>query len=298
MRVASVSMPLALTLAVCLAFDAGAQGNTSPPKTWSASQISVIEGFRVPECVLADPATGNVYVSNIDAVEDAYWNDDEAGHISLLNSDGDVRELKWLQSAPENVINAPKGMCIRAGYLYFTDNARLMRRNLAKEEPPREVPLPQAKRLNDLASDGEFVFVSDTVLGIIYKIGADGKAAVLKSPESPNGVACWKGKVFAVSWDLHDVFEIDPSGNNAPVSFGLAAHFTNLDGIEVLDDGSFIVSDFVGNKVSLITPDRKTVTTLAELDTPADIGLDPTRGLLYVPQFMKDRVAILRLTNP
>lgn len=289
---------IASVLLSCGVPDPRAQENASPPKTWTATQIKVIEGFAVPECVLPDPASGTVYVSNIDAAEGEYWSDDRAGHISLLSSEGEVRNLKWVQSTPENVINAPKGMCIRAGYLYFTDNARLLRRGLSDEDPPQEESLPKAERLNDLASDGRFVFVSDSALGIIYKIDQEGNAIALRSPESPNGITCWKDKVYAVSWDSHEVFEIDPSGKDAPTPFGLASHFTNLDGIEVLDDASFIVSDFVGNKVSLITPDRKSVTTLAELDSPADIGLDRTRGLLYVPQFMKDRVVIFRLTKP
>ena len=79
------------------------------------------------------------------------------------------------------------------------------------------------------------------------------------------------------------------------MAFGLAEHFTNLDGIEVLDDDSNIVSDFMGNKVSLISPDRKTVTTLAEADTPADIGINRRNGLLYVPHFMKDKLTVFRL---
>ena len=101
--------------------------------------------------------------------------------------------------------------------------------------------------------------------------------------------------MFGVSWDLHEIDELDPSGGKAPVAFGLAEHFTNLDGIEVVEDGTFIVSDFMGNKVCAISPDRASVTTLAELDTPADIGLNRTDGLLYVPQLTQDKVAVYRI---
>jgi hypothetical protein len=101
--------------------------------------------------------------------------------------------------------------------------------------------------------------------------------------------------MFAVSWDLHEVFELDPTGDRPPQPFGVAEHFTNLDGIVVLDDGTFVVSDFTGNKVFAIARDRKTVYILAEIESPADIGLDRKRRLLYVPSFMGDRVFVFKL---
>jgi len=94
---------------------------------------------------------------------------------------------------------------------------------------------------------------------------------------------------------LHEVYEVYPIGGKDPRPFRLAEHFTNLDGIEVLADGTFIVSDFMGNKVCAITPDEKTVYTLVELESPADIGIDRHTMTLYVPQFFKDKVVLFRL---
>ena len=88
-----------------------------------------------------------------------------------------------------------------------------------------------------------------------------------------------------------------PAGKKPPQPFGLASHFSRLDGIEVLDDGTFIVSDLPAKKVFSVSPDRKTVRTLAELDSPADIGLDRKRNLLYVPQFFKNQAVVFKLVN-
>jgi hypothetical protein len=88
---------------------------------------------------------------------------------------------------------------------------------------------------------------------------------------------------------------MDPSGKTPPRPLGVAEHFTNLDGIEILDDGWIIVSDFYGNKVSVVCPEGKAVRTLAELKTPADIALDRRNHLLYVPQFKHDKVVVYRL---
>jgi hypothetical protein len=131
---------------------------------------------------------------------------------------------------------------------------------------------------------------SVAIIGASEREGSIGAVIVRNMLE-----AGYKGKLFAVSWTLHEVYELDPTGKEEPRSFGVASHFTNLDGIEVLEDGSFLVSDFTGNKLAVIAPDRKTVRVLKEIESPADIGLDRVRSLLYVPQFMKNRVAVFKL---
>jgi hypothetical protein len=101
--------------------------------------------------------------------------------------------------------------------------------------------------------------------------------------------------MFGVSWALHEIYELDPTGKSQPQAFGLADHFTNLDGIEVLADGTFIVSDFKGNKVCTVSPDRSSVRTLVEVTSPADIGLNHEEGLLYIPHFMENKLSIYRI---
>jgi len=288
-------------LTVCLAVLAGRavaqKGKTGAPQ-WQAVLLRKATGFNVPECVLVDPAGQLVYISNIEAEKDQYWTNDGKGFITQMGLDGLVKKPRWLNSAPNAVINAPKGMCILKARLYFSDNARLLWTPLDGADPPKEIPLAGAQQLNDLATDGLSVYVSDTAQGVVYKVDEKGGSTKLEAPEGVNGLTCHQGRLFAVSWTLHEVYELDPTGIEAPKPFGLAGHFSNLDGIEVLDDGTFLVSDFTGNKVSAITPDRKSVYTLAELESPADIGVDRANGKLYVPQFMKNQVAALKLQAP
>ena len=191
------------------------------------------------------------------------------------------------------MINAPKGMCVLGRHLYFNDNTRLLR--CTREGKNVEVVASGFEKANDLCTDGKSIWLSDKAASKIYCISPKGKKREIKSPESVNGITFSGSKMFGVSWGLHEVYELDPSGKNAPVAFGLSKHFTNLDGIEVLDDGTFIVSDFMGNKVCTITADRSTVETLATLETPADIGLNRKDGLLYVPQLKKDKLVVYQL---
>jgi len=268
---------------------------------WRAEKMSELGQFWVPECVLPVPGTGTLFVSNVVAEKDQYWTDDGKGYISVLAGDK-MKMLRWLRSEPQAVLNGPKGMCLLDGKLYFADNTRLMRCD-AKDGSGLEVVAQGFIKANDLACDGDAVWVSHSAAGKIWRVDVNGSAREIAAPIGVNGLTFFHDKqlqitrMFAVSWDLHDVYEVFPVGERTPRAFGLAEHFTNLDGIEVLADGTFIVSDFMGNKVSAITPDEKTVYTLAELGSPADIGIDRSSMILYVPQFFQDKVVLFRLSQ-
>jgi sugar lactone lactonase YvrE len=268
-------------------------GCTSQGK-WSLSEVKVVEGFDVPECMVID-SDGNVYISNVSTANEGYWEDDGKGFISKMDHEGNIEKLRWLDSTEAAPLNGPKGMCILGDHLYINDNGRLLRCSLKTGGDLEEIPLSPTAHLNDLATDGKVIWTTDTDLGKVWRITPDGKSREIQAPEKVNGITSYKDKLFAVSWGLHEVYELDPTGKNPPQPFGVADNFTNLDSIEVLDDGTFLVSDFSGNKVCTIGADRKTVTTIAELTSPADVGLDRERGLLYVPLLLENKCLIYKI---
>ncbi|MBL7140233.1 MAG: hypothetical protein ISS74_04920 [Planctomycetes bacterium] len=261
---------------------------------WRAQQVTKIGQFAVPECCVVDAKTGKVYVSNMETDVGAYWADDATGSIAVLNPGGVPANMRWQASAQDAPLHSPKGMCILDGVLYVADNTRVLAFPLSDAAQPKPLQGPKGEHLNDMATDGVAVYVSDTAAGVVYRMGRDG-VTTIKAPAGVNGITFFKGKMFAVSWDLHEVYELDPAGQGDPVPFGLACHFKTPDGIEVLEDGTFLVSDMHGNRVAAISADRKTVSTLIEVTTPADIGLDWRQRLLYVPQFEQDGVSVYRL---
>lgn len=263
---------------------------------WALELDKTLDGFAVPECVVV-AEDGSFFVSNIESEPDAYWSDDGKGFISHYDADGTCSARRWLNSEPGAVLNAPKGMCLLGNQLYFTDNNRLMKASRMAPSNLVEVKIEGAVKLNDIATDGRDVWVSDTGAGKIYRVNQEGQVKVIKAPDAVNGVTCADGKVFAVSWEEHDLYQVDPAGEKEPEPFGLADHFTNLDGIEVLEDGCFLVSDFYGHQVCLVSADRRNVKRLAEVESAADIGLDRERGLLYVPRFMKDDVLVFKISR-
>jgi len=78
-----------------------------------------------------DPQRDCLYVSNVDTDTEGYWEDDGKGFISQIDSQGTIQKLRLLDSTAQNPINAPKGMAVLGDFLYFNDNKRLMRFNLA-----------------------------------------------------------------------------------------------------------------------------------------------------------------------
>lgn len=268
-------------------------GCSDTKQQWTAEHVTTVSGFKVPECALYDPASGLVYIANMDCNIGDYWTDDGKGFLSVLGKDHSLQTERWVDSQPDAPIHEPKGMCLLGEHLYFNDNTRLMRCTLSGENV--EVVASDFNKANDLASDGKSVWVSDTGAGKIFCVSPDGNKREIKSPAAINGITFSGDQMFGVSWELHEIYELDPSGEKDPIAFGLADHFNTLDAIEVLEDGTFIVSDFGGNKICTIGVDRTSVTTLVELTTPADVGLNRTDGLLYVPQLTESKVAVYRL---
>lgn len=263
----------------------------------SLRHLFSIEGFSTPESVVIDPATGLAYVSNMATPPETYWEDTGNGFISRLRPDGTLDVLRWVESTEAFVIHQPKGMAIHEGQLYVADNSRVLVFSLTAARPPAALAVSGAQQLNDMATDGKDVYVSDTATGKIVRLDLRGRGQheIVGQIEGINGITLQGGAMFAVSWTLHEVFEISLAEAHAPRPFGLDQHFTNLDGIERMIDDSFIVSDFTGNKVAAVSADRQRVKTLYELTSPADIGIDRKGGRLYVPQLELDRVVVLSL---
>jgi len=268
---------------------------------WRAEKIAQIENLDAPECACVLPGTGDVLISNIAVpVEgegyEKYNTEDNNGFITRLKAGGQVREMRWIRSVPNSRIHSPKGLCVLNGILYFCDINRVRRISVETGRALPPVVIIDAVFLNDAATDGKSVYVSDTFGNRIYRVDGD-KFVSLPAPPSVNGLTFAKGKMYAVSWEEHEIYELDPRGRKPPKPFGLAGHFGGLDGVEVLPDGTFIVSDQKNGAIVLIGIDRATVRTLLKINCPADFGIDRARGLIYIPMIHKNALAVYKLTR-
>ena len=286
---------------------------------WHATKIAEVDGFQIPECVVVDAENKRAYVSNVAAAAEGegyerFWADDGNGFISQFSvpdapqgrrrkSDNQPSAQKEIQatdlarSSEKFRFSGPKGMCLLGDTLWVTDINRVLVFSLNGKFAPHVVEVPGAIALNDMASDGQFVYVTDSAAGKCYRLHSNGKHEEIPAPKGINGITFHKNKMYGASWVLSDIYELDRDGVKPPRAFGLSEHFKTPDGIEVLADGTFLVSDSEGNQVVSIAPDEKTVTPLIECAAPADIGIDRSRGLLFVPRFFESKVDIYKLEN-
>jgi hypothetical protein len=268
---------------------------------WQVEKVATVEGLAVPECAAVVGETGDVLISNIDApaegADDRYNTDDGKGFITRLDTGGKLVAGRWVDSQINAPLNSIKGVCVLKGVVYACDVNHVRRMSIETGQALEPIIIHGAKFLNDAATDGKYVYVSDTTTNKIHRLDGD-KITDIPGPPSANGIAFSGGKMFVNSWEAHEIYEVDLDGIIPPKPFGLADHFGGLDGMDILSDGTFIVSDLKNNKIVLIGADRKRLRTLLEIKGgPADFGIDHARGLLYIPLIWDNALAIYKLTN-
>jgi DNA-binding beta-propeller fold protein YncE len=296
---ANVYLKLALCVGVMGLLLSGCLDTPDPHKCpWQAKQLKVIGELAAPECALVDPVAGEVYVSNMTpdpkAAGDAkYWGDDGKGSISLL-TDGKLEKLHWVRSGNAATLHSPKGICVVNGQLWIADNHQVVVVDMATAKAVNVLEIPDAKFLNDMVSDSKHAYAADTATSRISRVGP-GAMRHYKGPAGANGLAFREGKLYCVSWSEHEIYEIDLSGKAEAKPVGLAKEFANLDGIEALPDGSFLVSDQPNNRIVWVSRDFKETETIAKVNKPADFGIDLKRERLYVPCFVDNTVTVFSL---
>ncbi|TCK80606.1 YncE family protein [Albibacterium bauzanense] len=240
--------------------------------------------FTGSESTLYNPANNTIYVSCGNTDPSAKDGD---GFIALLNSDGSVKNMKWVTG-----LNAPKGMAILNGKLYVTDVDEVKIIDLETASIEKTIPVEGAKFLNDLASDGTTVYFSDSDAGTVYSLNQAGSTmAVINNADGINGLELYEGSLYTLDkqgLNKYDTTEYKGSLLNSEVKGG--------DGLVILNDSTFVASRWAG-EIYLIKGDKATllVDTKAEKSNTADIGFIADQNLVIVPTFMKNEVAAYKL---
>jgi len=261
-----------------------------PPKP-----TELTEGLQTPECVLYDAEQDVYFISNINGPP---LGKDDNGYISRVNADTLQSEAKWIDGAKADVtLNAPKGLAIAGDDLWVSDISTVRRFDRRTGAPKGEIDLKGATFLNDLASDGAIVYVSDSGLNAEFKsTGSDAiwkiennkatKLASGKDLKGPNGVAVVGGKVWVVTFGANELYAID-KGKKANV---VTLPNGGLDGLVALPDGTLAISSWDGKAVYRGSPSGPFAALVENIDSPADLGYDSKRRRLVVPHFMENKV--------
>jgi len=241
--------------------------------------------LKTPESVLYDQERDVIYVANINGDPVAK---DGNGFISILKSDGSVKNLEWVKN-----LDAPKGMAIYKGKLYVSDIKQLVEIDIEKGVVSAKYDAPDAVFLNDVtACMNGMIFVSDNRTAKIHVLN-EGKFTVWMEGlplETPNGLMAEKGKLLVGD---KNIYEVDIKTKKVTL---LIKDAGGVDGLEKNKDGDFVFSNWPGrifihkngNTVKLLD------TTAQELKT-ADIDYDLKHDLILVPTFFDNHIVAYKI---
>src|SRR5690349_4147836 len=259
---------VALT-ATLIAFSTAA---SAPELLWET------KGLAQPESVVEDPATGVIYVSNING---AVMQKDGNGFISRLTADGKMLERQWVKG-----LNSPTGLALHDRTLYDAKGAVF---------------------LNDVVVDDDgTVYVSDTPMNTIWRL-KDGSFEPWLANDAlngPNGLLI-QGKTLIVA----SLGKVQSQGQKKELGTLLAVSLDdqkvskvgkgeligNLDGLQAIQPGVYLVTDWAQGALYRVDAKGK-VDELIDLNQgSADLSYLPGKKMLLIPMMLDNSLVAYRL---
>ena len=283
-----VLVALILSLCALTAAHAGA-----PKKLWE------LKGLDAPESVVFDPASKALYVSNIGG---KIWQKDSNGFISKVSPDGKMIERNWLTG-----LDSPTGLALDGGKLYVADTDQLVEIDIASKSIAKRYPAPGAKWLNDVASDGKgTIYASNSATNTIWRL-KDGKLEAWLTDDalnSPNGLHVEGDTLIVAPFGamaeagkeakLANLLAVSLSDKSIkPLGIGLA--FGNLDGVEPVEPGVYLVTDWVSGPLYRVDAQGNVVRLLDLHQGTADLTFLPETKTILIPMMLDNALVAYKL---
>lgn len=224
----------------------------------------------------------------------------------LISNAGNGRILQ--RTADGNVANfatnlsAPKGLCVVGDTLYVADETRIRAYWLANRQAVFTLNVPNSTFLNDLATDGVYLYVTDMSRNRISRMRLTTREIetyVSEGITSPNGLFFdgEHNRMILVSYRANSPVQAVDLENGA-VSVVINTQLSNLDGIARDGNGYYYISSWGTGAVYRFAEDFSHQTMLLDsLEGPADIFYDTTHNILAIPCMSAHQV-IFRDTPP
>ncbi len=257
------------------------------------------KGLAQPESVVEDPATGVIYVSNING---AVMQKDGNGFISRLTADGKMLERQWVKG-----LNSPTGLALHDRTLYAADVDQLIEINAASGEILKRYDAKGAIFLNDVVMDDEgAVYVSDTPMNTIWRL-KDGSFEPWLANDAlngPNGLLVQGDKLIVASLgkvqsqgqkkELGALLSVSLDDQKV-TKIGKGDLIGNLDGLQAIQPGVYLVTDWAQGALYRVDAKGK-VDELIDLNQgSADLAYMPGKKLLLIPMMLDNSLAAYSL---
>ena len=308
-------LPLALIAAASVACSSGENASADSGAVKAAdtaaaapamfASAGVTDSMKTPESVRYDADLDAYFVSNINGNPSAK---DGNGFIARVDAGNTSAVTKLAEGGKSGVtLNAPKGMAIVGDTLWVADIDAVRAFNKRTGAPIATVDLRpmKAEFLNDVVAgpDGS-IYVTDTGIRFdatggmthpgqdqIFKITGRKATVAIKSDsalKAPNGIA-WDGanSRFILGPFNDKGVSAWKDGDSTVTAVGSGPG--GYDGVEVLADGRILVTSWADSSVQVIANGafRKVI---ANVEGPADIGIDTKRNVVALPRFNAGRV--------
>ncbi|WP_051224231.1 carboxymuconolactone decarboxylase family protein [Flavobacterium tegetincola] len=245
-----------------------------------------LNGFSMPESIVASPTENWLYVSNV--------NKNEKGYISRITKDGKVDNYKWVTG-----LNNPAGLALYQDKLYVGDGTELHIIDVKKGKLIESISSKKAMALNDVAISKEGqVFVSDIASGKIFTLENNKLVVWFQASEimHPNGlfvdgdslVIANYGTELSLSLtadkygSMYKVNLKDKTFSMIKSSYQLGA----LDGLAVVKEGYLVTGGTVSNLFFVNDSTRRKIGTFPK--GLADISIQG--NTLYAPILFSDKI--------
>ena len=248
--------------------------------------IAIIGDLRTPESALYDPQQDVYFISNINGSMTAI---DGNGFISRVNPATMEVNIEWIRG-----LDAPKGMAVLGDSLYVADIRGVRKFDRRTGAAEATIELKGATFLNDIATDGKRLYVSDTGIALgpgptfiptgtdsIWTITND-RAEKLASGDAlqqPNGLDVVDGALRVVTFSGNQMYELI-EGTKKNIETLPAGQ---LDGLAHVDSETAIISSWGGDEIFRRERKGVYVPILGGVDAAADLGYDSKRKRLLVP---------------
>ncbi len=262
--------------------------------TWSlglsAAIAFQISGMKTPESIIVDPETGYYYVSNVNGHP---LKNDNNGFISKIGPNGKLINLHFISGGKEGVsLNAPKGLTFFGNHLYVADITKVRRfdKTTGKLLGSVDFSSLNAKFLNDIATDGDRIYISDTLGNFLFWIEPknNNRVGILAQGLAlgrPNGLVyeAKHKRLLVAAWKTGKILSVDQNGNILPIF--RKKGMKNLEGIDLDSDGNIIFSSFSEGIIFRLKNYEQLEIIKSGIQTPADISVDKIKKQVLVPSF-------------
>ncbi|GAB5409571.1 MAG: hypothetical protein BalsKO_19360 [Balneolaceae bacterium] len=262
-------------------------------KNWKKGQdfssvVFSVEGFDGPEAVRYDEELDVYFVSCFVGSTSG----DANGYVSKVSSSGEILELKFMVGTEEFPFDAGRGMYITGDTLWVADHSGVHYFNKKSGNHIGFVDFGEFETgfINDIVEKEGALYVTDTGQRKVYSIkNLEVELVKQDLPIMPNGIAKLpNGNLVFAPWnDGPNVYQYDISSEELSV-YGTLAGSDNYDGIEFFD-GALITSTQQDSSLHLMI-DGKDEVFIKLPGRPADIAIDPNRGIVAVPYVALNRV--------